>query len=265
MKRKMISMMLVFVMIAALFPVSPASAEAAEETAAAVDTLGLSSVWNDRELGGYVMADGRQIREGLLLRTGYLYEITQEDIDILTERYHLKMIVDLRTEGEVGARPDPEIPGAEYRAFNLYGTKDEDGFDNPVYIRYLATQTAKTGYRNLFDALLETEEGAFLWHCKSGKDRTGLASMMILTALGADEDLIMEDFLLTNAAYEMEPEMSGAGEVKEEDMRLALDYLTETYGSVRGYLTDALGLSEEDFMRLQDRYLESANKKSREK
>lgn len=253
MKRKLYAFLIILTLVLSLVP-----AVGAEETqtSVAVSSLGLASVWNDREIGGYVMEDGRQIRNGLLLRSGYLYSASPEDLDILADRYHVKTIVDLRMPGEVSARPDQEVPGAETRYFNLYGSKEEEGFDNPVYIRYLATQTAKTGYKNMFDALLETEDGAFLWHCKSGKDRTGLASMLILTALGADEDTIMEDFLLTNSVYELEPDMSGAGPVEEADMRLALDYLTETYGSVMGYLTEGLGITESEIEILRDRYLE---------
>ena len=111
--------------------------------------------------------------------------LSEEDAETLRSKYNLKTIFDLRNEGEVNARPDAEIPGVTNIACTVYGTKDEEGFDNPVYIRYLATGTAKAGYKKLFDAWLDTEEGAFLWHCKSGKDRTGLSGMMILAALGA--------------------------------------------------------------------------------
>ena len=249
--KRWISVLLLLVLCLSLTP----EAFADDGIPAEVPSLGLEMVWNDRELGGYVMADGRRIKEGLLLHSGRLCDATPEDVELLSSKYHVRMIADLRNDGEVAAKPDAEIPGAELRQFVLYGTKDEEGFDNPVYIRYLVTQTAKTGYKGMFDALLETEEGAFLWHCKSGKDRTGLAAMLILTALGADEDTIFYDFLLTNAVNEAEPDMDGAGPVKEEDMRLAIDYLTETYGSVMGYITDALGVSEADIKVLQDRYL----------
>ena len=148
------------------------------------------------------------------------------------------------------------MPGVTNIACTVYGTKDEEGFDNPVYIRYLATGTAKNGYKKLFDAWLQTEDGAFLWHCKSGKDRTGLSGMMILAALGADEDLIMKDFLLTNAVFEAEPDMDGAGSVKEEDLRLAIDYMKENYGSILGYVTEGLGVTEEEIETLRARCLE---------
>ena len=177
--RKAVSVLLMAALIAALLAafVMPAFAEEDEklkELAISQD-LGLPSVWNDRQLGGYVMEDGRKIIDGVLLRCGWLADLSAEDAATLTDTYHLKMVVDLRNEGEINAHPDVEMPGVTHRAFTVYGTKDEEGFDNPVYIRYIATGTAKAGYKSLFDAWLETEDGAFLWHCKSGKDRTGLS------------------------------------------------------------------------------------------
>ena len=238
--------------------VGEAVSEEAQELAelAEKQDLGLASVWNDRQLGGYVMADGRQIKDGILLRSGFLYTLSEEDAETLRSKYNLKTIFDLRNEGEVNARPDAEIPGVTNIACSVYGTKDEEGFDNPVYIRYLATGTAKAGYKKLFEAWLDTEDGAFLWHCKSGKDRTGLSGMMILAALGADEDLIIKDFLLTNAVYEAEPDMDGAGPVEEDNIRLAISWMKENYGSILGYVKDGLGVTEEEIETLRTRCLE---------
>ena len=235
-----------------------ACAEADDVSLAERQSLGLEMVWNDRQLGGYAAADGRRVKDGLLLWAGRLSDASEADVALLCDTYGLKTVVDLRNDGEVNAHPDVDLPGVTYMQVTLYGTPEEEGFDNPVYIRYLATGTAKAGYKRLFDALLATEEGAFLWHCKSGKDRTGLAAMLILTALGADEETIMRDFLLTNIVNESEPDMPGAGAVKEEDMRQALDYLAETYGSVMGYITDGLGVTEDEIRTLRDRYLEDA-------
>jgi protein tyrosine/serine phosphatase len=80
--------------------------------------------------------------------------------------------------------------------------------------------------------------------------------MMILAALGADEDLIIKDFLLTNAVYEAEPDMDGAGPVEEDNIRLAISWMKENYGSILGYVTDGLGVTEEEIETLRARCLE---------
>ena len=53
-------------------------------------------------------------------------------------------------------------------------------------------------FRGFFKELLDADGGAVLWHCVSGKDRTGNATMLLLTVLGVDKETIIEDFLLTN-------------------------------------------------------------------
>src|SRR5690606_40943916 len=41
-------------------------------------------------------------------------------------------------------------------------------------------------------------------HCTAGKDRTGFACAMLLTALGVHDDDILEDYLLTQQCYNVE-------------------------------------------------------------
>ena len=74
-----------------------------------------------------------------------------------------------------------------------------------MYVEFLQGETGKEGFREFFRVLLETPEGnAVLWHCTSGKDRTGVAAMLLLGVLNVDEETIMEDFMLTNAFFESE-------------------------------------------------------------
>ena len=60
---------------------------------------------------------------------------------------------------------------------------------------------AVKAYKQFFDILLDQEEGAILWHCSEGKDRTGLASLLILHALGVPPETIMEDYLLRISSH----------------------------------------------------------------
>lgn len=127
----------------------------------------------------------------------------------------------------------------------------------------------------MFQELLELPEGtSLLFHCTQGKDRTGCAAMLILSALGVDEDTIMSDYLLTNEfnadliAQERQ-ELLAAG-VKEDElddvmmlrdqvfpqvMNNALDWLKKEYGSVEGYIVQELGVTKEQIGQLQDRFL----------
>ncbi len=73
--------------------------------------ISLQGVKNARDLGGIQTADGRKIRKKKLIKSGRLSEATPQDLATLRDEYDVKLIVDLRTEGERKAFPDPEIRG----------------------------------------------------------------------------------------------------------------------------------------------------------
>ena len=145
-----------------------------------------------------------------------------------------------------------------------------------MYVNFLSMEQGKKGYREFFRQLLALPEGkALLFHCTQGKDRTGLGAMLILSALDVDEETIMQDYMLTNifnenlinkekqmlAQYnlsdsEMKKYLSVMDQVDELYMQNALDYLKENYGSVKGYITKELGLTEADFTSLKNKFME---------
>ena len=258
-------------------------------------------IFNSRDLGG-IPAAGRQVRYGRLLRTAQLNDPTPEDVRILTEEYHLRRIFDFRSYEEAQAVPDAPIPGAEH---TLLPTLDQEaerrsGEAVPAQVWLeLPSQIVRLSFTELFqkkarelypslvlsefsqlqyaaflNLILETPEGAVLWHCSQGKDRTGIGAAFLLSALGADRDAIIADFDRSNAEYEplvtrlcAEVEALGGGE-KEKDVIRAfmgvstrnfiatLDLIDTRWGSMENYLNTLLGISREDMLLLRDRYLE---------
>src|SRR5699024_12834665 len=63
---------------------------------------------------------------------------------------------------------------------------------------------AQAAYRKMFNVLLENDkEGeSVVFHCTAGKDRTGVAAFLILSALGVSEKQIVEDYLYTNLFFD---------------------------------------------------------------
>ena len=128
----------------------------------------------------------------------------------------------------------------------------------------------------VFRALLALpEDRALLFHCSQRKDRTGCGAMLILYALGADRETIMADFLLTNeynaaliaeeqayligngiAEDELDAYMKTTDQVFPEFMENAIQWMSETYGSPNGYITQELGVSESEIQTLRDKFLE---------
>ena len=129
-------------------------------------------------------------------------------------------------------------------------------------------------FAEFFRLVLATEEGAVLYHCTQGKDRTGVASALLLAALGADRETIVADFDATNRVYEKDVAKYTrrvkfwGGKDNEiatvqaflgcntDNFVKALDRIDLEYGSLDAYLSGPMGLTEDDILTLRERYLE---------
>ena len=263
-------------------------------------SIHLHSIQNARELGGYMTADGRRITNGLLLRTASLNGISSEDIRLLTNVFRVKHIIDFRLAMEMTGANDPPIDGAEYHHLDVIDLSDLPRQDMPeadirsldliqviriseqvgmldekMYIGFLSAEAGKKAYADFFRILLDTApEHAVLWHCTGGKDRTGLAAMLILSALGVDEETVVKDYLLTNeynaqriAGTKQHLKAQGYDDalirkatlvfdaVDERFMRNALAWMKKEYGSVLGYIRDGLHISQTEIEKLKEKYL----------
>ena len=282
--------------------VTPEKEEQPPTVSLETQAIELDGVGNARQLGGYVCADGRTIKDGVLLRSAALSTLTDEGAKTLAEKYHLRYVFDFRTETERSAQPDKEVEGAENVwlpafASSLYDdetvaaimearkTNDPEQTSvalakhkgvSTIYSKLLVSDEGKKAYSEFFDKLLTVGDGeAVLWHCTQGKDRAGMAAVLLLYALGADEDTIKQDYLLTNDSYkdliaqsearaaelgldedETKEYVGTAAAVYEDFFNIAVDSVKAEYGSVENYLTDGLGLTDDDITALRDKFLE---------
>jgi protein-tyrosine phosphatase len=117
----------------------------------------------------------------------------------------------------------------------------------------------------LFSLLLE-DRAPLVIHCTAGKDRTGFACALILHALGVADDVIAEDYLLTNRFYRRDPSASSdlpeevkqvLASVQASFLAAAFEVIGADYGNLENYLSDGLGLGASERTKLQARYLES--------
>ena len=265
-------------------------------------TLNMSSISNARELGGYKTRDGKTVREGVLLRSAALTEASQEEVDHLINHYNLAAVIDLRASYELAEEPEPQFDGIAQYNFRIMDEQMMAGraaavsdiltdpnadpikrmmsileagvISDQMYVEFLQGETGKAGFRDFFRVLVETPEGnAVLWHCTNGKDRTGVAAMLLLGVLNVDEETIMADFMLTNEFFEAE--ISGMRKQLEsfiQDkalleellvinrgvyapyMQNAIDYIKSNYGDIPGYVKAELGLTDDDIAKLQHLY-----------
>lgn len=272
------------------------------DTTAFPQSIGLTGIVNARELGGYISEDGRKVKRGVLLRTGALSGMTEADRTCLMEQYHLTDVIDFRTSFECAAAPDPVMDPVAYHPIRILDEQGSqtagmaaaatgEGFPleklveyiksgkvhpEDMYVDIVQSAASKEGYRKFFECLLEHKEGALLWHCSAGKDRTGLGAAFLLTILGVNRQTVLEDYSLTNVYFqdilkkmeiqlasfglteaEMEVMRAVAGGVNPAYLEKALDTIEEQYGSLEWYLEKELGITEEKRLKLQEMYLEA--------
>lgn len=220
------------------------------------------NAYNFRDLGGYRTKDGKYTKWGKLFRSGEINVITQQNIDYLAS-IPLTTIVDFRTAEEIEANPDTKIPTvtAEYalsiEAGNLSILKQMVGkteveieqMSIDLNLDLVTNPVAIKGFKEYFSALQKLDEnGALLFHCTAGKDRTGIAAALTLYALGVDEKTIIADYMESNehlkekyaAQIEMYPPVIAFFHVREKYMRAAFDKIKEEHESIDDFLKNVL-------------------------
>ncbi|GAA3626114.1 tyrosine-protein phosphatase [Lactobacillus hamsteri] len=257
--------------------------------------LPLKTVRNPRDLGGYVGFEGRKIKMHRLLRTGNISCISEHDANFLRE-YGLRKIIDLRSPLENKKSPDKPISGVEHFQISLSdedNTKGGGGHNiEKMFEEYRKDQYA--GFRmmcqryhdhvtkphaqgtlhKILEMLADTSDGAILYHCSEGKDRTGIVTVLILYILGVDLETIRQDYLYSNymlnnyrakrdKVFAEEGEnlsfranMRILGSVSDAFLDTSLITIEKDFGGLDEYVKNQLGVTPELRDALRELYLE---------
>lgn len=255
--------------------------------------LSLNSVFNTRDLGGLKAGENKVILPYQLIRSGDLYHLSAEDVKKLKEEYRLHTVIDFRTELERNQKPDTVIEGVNYvkipvlmeetlgisREKNPMELFQELG-ENPeaymmsMYQKLVLSEESQKQYAEFFRILLDMpEDCSVLWHCTAGKDRAGVAAMLLLFALGVARGAVLDDYMRTNICLHEEleylehlMEAKGVSQEKIEHVKVvlsaresylqtAMNTIKSEYGSMERYLGRALGLTPSAIKKLKERYL----------
>ncbi|MFF5974490.1 tyrosine-protein phosphatase [Streptomyces sp. NPDC012769] len=234
---------------------------------------------NFRDLGGYRTADGGSVRWATLYRSDSLAKLAGPDARADLERFReldVTTVIDLRYPWEIAAKGrHPETEPQTWHNLSIehrpYDQAEIDPDVDPW--RYLADRFAEValdGAAELREALeiIAAAEGPLVFHCASGKDRTGLLAALVLGLLDVPDEEILDDFALTELATERlvadwkaaHPgrvlRWPGYGRAPATVMRLVLADLRAEYGSVRGYATGHVGLDPTAIEALRARLVE---------
>jgi protein-tyrosine phosphatase len=229
----------------------------------------MQGIFNFRDLGGYINKENKQLYWGKLYRSGSLAMAAKHDLRFLG-KLGIETIIDLRTEKESYSYPNkfkaPQIYNLPLRG-NRYDIffdeilsqkmkrKDILIYDQNVFSFLLLNNTDY--FIKMFDILLEENNYPVVIYCSLGKDRTAIASALILAALEVDEETIVEDYLLSNDLInyhslvqnadlypiEVQETITALFSAQKETIKYSLELLKDNYGSINDYLEKELKLT----------------------
>lgn len=243
--------------------------------------LPLDGATNFRDLGGYVGADGRRLRWGQVFRADHLGDLSQRDLEAVSA-LGLRTVCDLRAEVERAQRPDRELPAPAPRAHAI-GFMPQGGAALIAGARSLSVAAVerevtaiyrdfvhqrRAHYARLFELMLEADAFPFLFHCTSGRDRTGFAAVLLLSALGVPRESVEADYVLSDhyrrdlrfqIGEGIAPEVMHAITRSHPAYFAALfEEMDRGWGGVGPYLRRALNVSDAAQRQLRERLLEPA-------
>lgn len=246
-------------------------------------SLGISGIPNLRDIGGYKTNDGKTVKFNLLYRSNEPSSNVSKDLERISS---LRLIndFDFRTNSEISSVKDIMPSGVNYKHLNILADNAnsaasslESLFGNPnivnkelgdgkalksfleVYKQLVSSPSALKNYSIFFNAILDEKQLPSLFHCTTGKDRTGWAAASLLTLLGVSKEQVYYDYLQTNNYIlplfyeERQLFISNGGDsgildvilqVRPEYLDAAFEEVNVKYGSVENYFDKGLGIDK---------------------
>lgn len=217
--------------------------------------------FNFRDLGGLPTISGKHIAYQKLIRADELSTLEVADLEVLNQ-IDVRTVVDFRTQQERAQSVD-RLPASCNKEYQLdiisanmdsyiqeikSGRTDFKQFILDFYKDLVLGENAIEQWQKFFAIIENPENIAIIYHCTAGKDRTGLATALILEALQVERDIIISDYLLSNAflkdkyaSYlQQDPHYAELLLVQSSYLESSYQAIESKYGSVESYLKNIL-------------------------
>lgn len=205
-----------------------------------------------------------------MLRADTLARLTEEGMQTLVD-YGLRTIIDLRWPEEVQAGSYDHLLAARTLRRVHISLLDETLFawrgreidpQPKDMLNCLVLENARPQVQNVLRAIANAPSGTLLFHCHSGKDRTGLVSTLLLALAGVELKTIERDYTLSEDRLRHEY-LADRTDLSPEEIRTrlhcppmqvhnTLNHLQTKYSGIDGYLLD-IGLSKGEIQALKRR------------
>ena len=225
---------------------------------------------NFRDLGGLPIAGGGSTRFGRVYRADRLCTLSDADLRRL-EAADIRHVFDLRSQTEADDFPDRLPAGASYARLSM--TSDETFQARTIYERIVEGEIKAYGEAEMvagYVRILQNFGPSFarivrqvaqgeptIIHCTAGKDRTGVAAMLLQDLAGVAAEHVVADYALSSErrpsqqydhteANSLVPMLEDYGldpagfaplwEARPAVMAAVVDQLHDRWGGAAGYL-----------------------------
>ncbi|MEU6560314.1 tyrosine-protein phosphatase [Nocardia nova] len=259
-------------------------------------SLGISAP-NARDVGGYpTQHGGGKIRYGLVYRSDALNRLTPADQQKL-ESLRIGKIIDFRSPNEMKAAPDQLPASIPYSAQSIWDPANDfylmvsniiaggpqvqqeklgNGKGAQImrdYYRWLVTDdNARAQFASAIKDIANSPD-AVLYHCTSGKDRTGWMTAILMSALDVPKGQIYKDYLASNdyLAASNKAQMDALVQrglvtdpslfdpilgVRADFLDASFDQVRRSYGSFDRFLSHGLGIDSATVDALKSKLLD---------
>ncbi|MTG98762.1 tyrosine-protein phosphatase [Myroides albus] len=237
-------------------------------------------VHNFRDLGGIPTSEGRYTKWGKIYRSGHLHKLNSKEKEKVVS-LGITTIIDLRTDKEIGKKPDKTPNSLTYHNYQAYDDSEDmfsktkkdvlkgkltpsqaDSLVVEFYSLYPTHDIKKV--REIVLTILDNTEST-LFHCSAGKDRTGMIGAILLSILKVEQQVIIDEYLLSNN-YRVEEvssrmKLAKFGKflypkinyqvienfswIKPMYIQAMFDGIAKEYGSMENYILNGLQIDKE--------------------
>ncbi|MDL2231176.1 tyrosine-protein phosphatase [Porphyromonadaceae bacterium OttesenSCG-928-L07] len=234
--------------------------------------LPMTGGYNFRDLGGLKNQEGRYVKWGTFFRSDDLSNLTDSDLKYLAST-SVVSIVDFRSEEE-RRKAENRYPESVSKIYHVevmpgnIGSVDIEKMHidramtlmEEMNVMLVTDSVCIDKYKRFFNIVQDEFNSPLLYHCSAGKDRTGLATALLLSALGVEEETIMQDYLSSNiylagkydALIAKYPVYKDLFSVRREFLGSALSEIKKDHGTIENFLRNVLQV---DIEKLKERFL----------
>ncbi|MFM0153453.1 tyrosine-protein phosphatase [Paraburkholderia sediminicola] len=240
----------------------------------------MEKIQNTRDLAGLTTPDGQQIQPGRLYRSGNPAFATPADIEKL-KAMHLDVVLDFRAASEKKPAEQAFASQFPWQADPVLAGNLSPEAIIPMLKRSTPAQMHQfmvslyrqfpSDYQPQFGRFLKLaeEDKTILYHCTAGKDRTGFATVLLLSALGVDRATVIANYLESNR-YNATGNAQATAQLQKigiapdvlapllavdpDYIGAAMEVIDQQYGGMQHYLVDVLHVNT---AKIRQNYLEA--------